>query len=86
MSKRKQKQATRPEVLFDSLKPLAAKVDKDDLRRAVYATTDAFKQGDGMLYSEFEELLSRLYPLPAPTECDICGRIICDGHYGEGFQ
>jgi hypothetical protein len=82
----KQVKPTRPEVLFDALQPLTAKVPKDDLRHAVYATIDAFKQGSGMTYSEFETMLDRLYPTPAPVECDICGRLICDGHIGEGFQ
>lgn len=82
----KAKSPTRAEVLENALKPLAAKVSKDDLRLAVYATIDAFKQGSGMVFSEFEELLNRLYPTPPPTVCDICGRIICDGHIGEGFQ
>jgi len=69
------------------LEPIAkAGVPKDKLRLAVYATIDAFKQGCGVGFSQFEEILNRLYPQPPPAECELCGRLICDGHIGEGFQ
>lgn len=82
----KKPQPSRAEVLEEALKLAVGKVPKDDLRQIVYATIDAFKQGSGMVYSEFEVMLAKLYPSPTPTECEICGRIICDGHIGEGFQ
>lgn len=82
----KSKEPSRRATLENSLKPLAAVVSKDQLRTAIYATIDAFKSGSGMVYTELEEMLRQLYPEPVPEECDICGRLLCPGHYGEGFQ